>query len=340
LAAPVRIIRIDAEADTAGVRACFQIARDCDAADDPAAPPWSWSTFRAVCALGHAGEPKQLWLARDDRAEPAGYGLLELPDRENTSRAWLFLSVPPDRRRHGVGTRLLRHCAEQARLAGRKVLDGRTIADTESAGSAFATSIGAQPGPLDLRRELLLDAGLQGRLRGLKAQAAARSAGYSLVDLTGDTPEPLVGDMARIVAAGEDAPRDPGREAEVWDADRIRAADRWLALSGDRRYIVLARHDASGELAAMTSLYIGPERPEFGFQGLTAVAREHRGHRLGLATKVAMLELLAQREPQLERIMTFNAADNSHMIAINEQLGFQVSGEFRSWEVGVGDICR
>ena len=39
-----------------------------------------------------------------------------------------------------------------------------------------------------------------------------------------------------------------------------------------------------------------------------------------------MLELLAEAEPQLELIMTSNAAANDHMIAVNEQLGYEVAG--------------
>lgn len=52
------------------------------------------------------------------------------------------------------------------------------------------------------------------------------------------------------------------------------------------------------------------------------VAREHRGHRLGLLIKTAMLQWLATAEPQVQRIETGNAAGNKHMIAINERLGF------------------
>ena len=36
-----------------------------------------------------------------------------------------------------------------------------------------------------------------------------------------------------------------------------------------------------------------PEAPSWGFQELTAVTRPHRGHRLGLLVKAAMLEWLA-----------------------------------------------
>ena len=54
------------------------------------------------------------------------------------------------------------------------------------------------------------------------------------------------------------------------------------------------------------------------------VVRGHRGHRLGLLLKVAMLELLAEREPQVERIETYNAESNAHMVTINETLGYRV----------------
>jgi RimJ/RimL family protein N-acetyltransferase len=54
------------------------------------------------------------------------------------------------------------------------------------------------------------------------------------------------------------------------------------------------------------------------------VTRPHRGHRLGLLVKTAMLDWLADAEPRLERIVTGNAAVNQHMIAINEQLGYEL----------------
>jgi hypothetical protein len=64
---------------------------------------------------------------------------------------------------------------------------------------------------------------------------------------------------------------------------------------------------------------------------MTAVARAHRGHRLGLLLKVAMLGLLAEREPQIERILTYNAEPNQHMIAASEAPGSRVRGRRRFW---------
>jgi hypothetical protein len=43
--------------------------------------------------------------------------------------------------------------------------------------------------------------------------------------------------------------------------------------------------------------------------------------------KIAMLELLATAEPQLERIVTWNAEANKHMIAVNEALGYTILGQ-------------
>jgi RimJ/RimL family protein N-acetyltransferase len=69
------------------------------------------------------------------------------------------------------------------------------------------------------------------------------------------------------------------------------------------------------------------------------VTRPHRGHRLGLLVKVGMLDWLASAEPRLEKIVTWNAVSNQHMIAINESLGYEVAGRpYRSAELPVAAI--
>ena len=69
------------------------------------------------------------------------------------------------------------------------------------------------------------------------------------------------------------------------------------------------------------------------------MARPHRGRRLGLLVKLAMLDLLAAREPQVTRLITGNADGNQHMIAINEQLGFRVLSRWPLWELDVTDLA-
>ena len=102
--------------------------------------------------------------------------------------------------------------------------------------------------------------------------------------------------------------------------------------------MVAARAPGPGDLAGLTQVCVDPAVPEWGFQELTAVAGPHRGHRLGLLLKLAMLDLLAAREPQVTRIVTMNADGNQHMIAINEQLGFRMLSRWPSWELDVADV--
>jgi hypothetical protein len=68
------------------------------------------------------------------------------------------------------------------------------------------------------------------------------------------------------------------------------------------------------------------QRPVVADQHDTAVARAHRGHRLGMLLKAGMLLWLAEVEPQVETLDTWNAESNDHMIAVNEALGYRAMG--------------
>jgi hypothetical protein len=46
-----------------------------------------------------------------------------------------------------------------------------------------------------------------------------------------------------------------------------------------------------------------------------------------------MLDLLTRHEPGIRYILTGNAESNTHMAAINERLGYQVTDTYRSWEL-------
>jgi RimJ/RimL family protein N-acetyltransferase len=161
----------------------------------------------------------------------------------------------------------------------------------------------------------------------LKAGAAKHATGYSLTSWTGLTPEDRLAQVAEVINAMNDAPREEGWfEDDIWDADRVRTrGDIRVRLAGHRSYAVAAIHDGTGEMAALTQVFIDPAEPAWAHQGSTAVTKPHRGHRLGLLTKAAMLEWLTVAEPRLERIETTNVEVNSYMIAINEALGYYLA---------------
>ena len=58
----------------------------------------------------------------------------------------------------------------------------------------------------------------------------------------------------------------------------------------------------------------------------TSVARSPRGHRLGRLHKAEMVLWLAEEEPKMTSVDTWNAESNAHMIAVNVLLGYRVMG--------------
>jgi RimJ/RimL family protein N-acetyltransferase len=101
----------------------------------------------------------------------------------------------------------------------------------------------------------------------------------------------------------------------------------------DRGYRVIARHRTTGEVGGHTMMIIHPLQSHIGMQADTAVARHHRGHRLGLLLKIDMMRWLAHAEPQLTIIETWNNVDNELMIKVNEALGYRLSRVFTTYEL-------
>ena len=327
----VLIERFDPATEPGRTQSCYQIVAACARLDDPSLPLSSLERVSAWWSHGFGGSPRQCWLASDSPgAEVVGCYLLMLPDRENLASAECALYIAPWARRSGRGRELLAHCADQARQADRSRLSAET--KDGSPGAAFAAALGATSGITEVLRVLAVDAALAGRLPGQRTEAEQRADGYALVSWLGETPPEYLEDSARLEAAMADAPRDEDVEPELWDADRIRRAEQTQIEAGERIYCVAAMHKETGHLAAITKIGTDPGTPGWGFQSLTAVLPDHRGHRLGLLVKIAMLEQLVTDRPDVTRIVTGNAGPNKHMVAINEQLGFEVCSVHRRWE--------
>jgi len=328
----MRIVAYD-PADSGAARGCYAVRVAAQEVDDPEVPPESLPLVRSWLADGWGEVPGEGWVAVDEADDPGtagaqgarvlGWYRIELPDLENRDRATVVLVVHPAFRRRGIGRALLRHAARRAADNGRSILIGVPLQGTS--GEVFADRMGAKAGLVEARRVQDLTAIPPGTVARLRAAAAGKAAGYAVVSWLGVTPDEYVAKVAGALNAMNDAPHVEGREDNLWDAGRVRERhDAVLRVSPLRRYSVAALHEATGELAGLTQVYIDPEVPWWGSQGVTAVTRPHRGHRLGLLIKAAMLDWLAEAEPGLERILTGNAASNEHMIEVNETLGYQL----------------
>jgi len=310
-------------ADEKTTRACFDVMLAVHEADEPIEPPMSYGLFRMYFRQGWGKTPGEVWYATDDAGTVTGYYRIALPDLENLNRAMSGPIVHPAVRRRGIGRALLRHEGGRAEAHGRSLFSASTTAGT--AGDAFAAAVGARLDLEEVRRVQYLREIPPGKIAELRASAEKAAAGYSLASWTGNIPDEWCGPLATVVMAFNDAPHGENEEPEIYDAQRIREREGLAVRAGLMRgYGMAAFHDATGDMVAFTHVMVDPEQPQWGFQQLTAVVRSHRGHRLGLLTKTAMLELLATAEPRLEWIATGNAAANEHMIAVNEQLGYKV----------------
>jgi GNAT superfamily N-acetyltransferase len=330
----MRIERFDPVADHTRLAVCHRMFEAARPVDDPEGPPMSLPSFTGWWGYGWTAEPRETWVALEADGGVAGCYLLELPDRENRTQAGVVPLVAASRRRSGIGTELLRHAARRADDAGR----GRLWGDARigSPGAAFAAARGARPGLTEARRVLDLAGVNAADLAVLSDRARRAAVGYSILFWQGLTPDAYLDEVAAVNAALADAPREEGLEPHRWDADRVRLMDqRLVTVQGLRCYSVAARWDDTGELAGLTQLAVDPTLPTWGFQLITAVTKAHRGHRLGLLIKVAMMELTAEREPQLRTIITGNSETNGHMIAINAELGYRLLDAFQSWELDV-----
>jgi GNAT superfamily N-acetyltransferase len=327
-------------ADAAIVRGCYNTHIAAMEADDPFEAPISLSRFTARLKAGPAEARREAWYLPGENGTVAGWYQAEFPDPENRDRVWFTLTVHPPLRPPGLGTALLRHAAGRAAAAGRAILDAGV--QEGSAGEAFALRAGATLGKnADVRRVIdtaLVPADSIARLRDAAARAAA---GYSLVRWTGVVPDDWLEQVAALQNALYDAPMDPGVEPTLWTAELVR--DRMNARikrAPSRRHALAAVHDASGDMAALTVVSVDPDVPDWGNQLITAVTRPHRGHRLGMLTKAAMMDWLAEAEPAMRRIETWNSASNRYMIAVNEELGYEVWGRpYRAAELPVSSLA-
>jgi RimJ/RimL family protein N-acetyltransferase len=325
----VRILRVDPD-DAATLATCVAAQAAAKQEEDPFGPPKTARVLRVFLAEGFEAFPCESWYTAD------GLYWLELPDRKNLHLALLILVTHPGPGAARAREDLLRHALDRARHHGRTVIS--TMARPGTALDEFLRAAGARPGILKARRMLDLRKMPPGLLAAIRQRTAEAAAGYSLASWAGRTPPEHLQGVADLFNAMNDAPREESEEDAIWDAERVRErADSSLIRMGVRGYSVAAICDATGEMAALTQLEVDPDDPEWGHQGLTAVTRPHRGHRLGLLVKAAMLQWLAEAEPGLNRIETGNADSNEHMIAVNEALGFQpLEPSWQSHELPVG----
>jgi predicted GNAT family acetyltransferase len=286
--------------------------------------------------VGWDMEPPETYLyVPQGTTAPVGWIELTMSQRDNLHLVGAGVLVHPAHRRRGHGSAMMEEVLRRVREAGRSTIWAGAPED-DSGPQQFLRRFGFAYASHDARRRQVL-AGLDhAELERLYESARAAAVEYDLQRLVPPLPDEVLAELVEVTAAINDAPMgDLTFEKEKFDVARLRDIETALLRRGNRGYRVVARHRTSGEAAGHTWVALHPAQPTLAEQGDTAVARQHRGHRLGLLLKLEMMRWLGEVEPQIEVIETWNHADNSFMISVNELIGYRLSRVFNMYELNL-----
>jgi GNAT superfamily N-acetyltransferase len=292
----------------------------------------------------HAGTCRRfLQLAASEQGGPVlGVGVMECTMLDNRHAAEVTIAVHPAHRRRGCGTAIVEEMTRLAAAEGRTVLNSVVDLPVAVAGShpstPFARRVGFTATLQGNTRYLFvpLAAAKMDELQGIVA-SARDARDYRTLTFEAPWPSAHVDDHCELMRrmSTDEPAGDGAREEEVWNARRLAEDEELLRARGVWKLAAVAQHVQTGRLVAFSELLLAPDAPGEAWQMATLVHPEHRGHRLGLAVKLANLEALAAAAPLVRRIMTGNATVNAPMIAVNDLMGFEVVGSGHFWQKSV-----
>ncbi|MCI4010179.1 GNAT family N-acetyltransferase [Brevibacterium sp. ZH18] len=340
-------IHLNDPADDDAFRAWHEVFAAASSHDrGPDAPVWTEVELGAQLRAQRSSSTTELYLVHSPIEEHSGASTpaigamsLAFPLSDNRHRVDLGLYVEPGSRRRGIGSAMLEFVRSRTREWGRRVIASEVcrpyggggtgmgaakIADAEASvpGIAFAEHHGFAIAIGDLRSEcpLPLDSEL---IRAIADEARPSHEEFELHSWTGDVPEEFVDRWALMEGLLEtEAPTGEREiEPEATSAADIREQEAIFVEQGRTSFAAIALAP-SGDIAAYTQL-IHSSVESMVYQWGTLVRGEHRGHRLGAAMKAAAAIEFAQSGLEARAIVTYNAEENEHMLAINRRLGFR-----------------
>ncbi|WP_327036591.1 GNAT family N-acetyltransferase [Micromonospora ureilytica] len=306
------------------------------AADLPQDPPWRETSLREYLAEVMPGERRISWIAQ---AEPTGSGdtgavlgqvhVLLLGDI-----GVLEVLVHPSARRSGLGRDLVLRAARRVYQEGFRSIGVEVVGDTPAVG--FYESLGFNREYVETRSVLDLTAVDWAELAEM---ATGIGAGYQLEFFPGGPPDDLIEAYARAKAEVRDV--DDGElRPSSYDPERLRDSLDTLHRRGMQPYIVLARHEQSGEVAGLTEVVVPAQHPTRADQYDTIVAQDHRGYGIDRAIKARMLLELRSAEPELIEVQTWNAQANEAMLKVNAELGYRPDRDWWEYSVDVAELVH
>lgn len=271
----------------------------------------------------------------DPDSDAAGAAALTYPARTGSHQAEVEVYVAPNAQRRGVGRALLAHVEQVARERGigSLLLDQSSPAGHGGPGAAFAQAQGYAEFGLVIgsRLELPVPESVRSELQALADEGTADR--YELFTEAGELPNEwlyhralLARSLSTQVPTGSIEPVD-----DSWDAERVRTMVMDWKRGGGSVIESVAVPEGQGRMVAFSDVVVFEDSNDEATQSDTLVVPEHRGHRLGLAVKLANLDALAEHHPSVRAIRTWTWAQNRAMQDLNRRLGFVDEAWVRLW---------
>lgn len=330
----IRALDEAALADDAVMRDVYELNRRAQLHGRPDAPYWTFAEFLGAHRAPDTAQRQELFAAYDGDRMVGTAGLWSSL-LDNTDKCFLLVRVDLAERRRGIGRALIHRLEQVARDDHRALIITSTVMPFEDrethAHRRFAEACGYELSDFEVVRHLALPVPGE-QVQAWIDEAAPHHPGYRLETFVGSVPDDLVeslcvllGQLALDAPSGsvdyEEQQFSPQRYAEMLALAEAmgRVSYETVALTPDRRVV------------AQSTLALSVGESTEVFQWGTFVHREHRGHRLGLATKAANLRAVQAARGDLTRVITENSETNGHMVSINERMGFraiEISAEF------------
>jgi GNAT superfamily N-acetyltransferase len=330
----VRALDETALADDSVMRDFYDVSRRAELLGRPEAPFWEFREFLGAFRSADSGERQDLFATYDgDRM--VGNAVLWSFLLDNLDKAAFRLSVDVPDRRRGIGRALVQRLEQIAREDDRSLLMATTLLPSNDreghAYRRFAEACGYELSDYEVVRHLPLPVPDE-QIQEWIDEAAQHHRGYTVETFVGAVPDDLVESLCVLFGQlAVDAPTGVvDFEEEQVTPHRYAEMVASTAAMGRARYETVAlTHDR--QVVAQSTLAMSLEKSTTVFQWGTFVHRQHRGHRLGLATKAVNLRAVQAARGDLTLLTTENGETNDYMVAINERMGFrpiEVSAEF------------
>ena len=287
-----------------------------------------WPAFEVSARALPAPNPERdvTLLRAEVDGEVVGASMMILPTQENLHLANGEVWVLPGHRRRGHGRAILADLEARVRAAGRRTLliDTASTPEADGPGVALGRAAGYEQAGLDVVKVLDL-VEHRPRWEPLRAEVAAHRGAYEVVSFEHEIPEAYVAGVGVLLSTffSQIPMGTLDVEDSEWSPERLRAEERRDRHVSRLDYCAVAVAP-DGAVVGFTNAGINLLDPVRASVGVTIVAPGHRGHRLGLALKVASHDLLAATHSSCREVTTGNADSNAAMAAINERMGYQV----------------